>query len=220
MHGAIWMLSYDVAVAASSRYLDWFHNVHIPEKLARPGYTWATHYAGPPSVTTDDGGERCGYIAMFGGESTRTFLDPSPAQLKLTQDALTREMMGMREHPLVMILAHEWSDSRTAEAIAQVSSPGLGLWCADAPQRDEQIGAWCAQELAPGLIAQADCLRLHKLSNVMAGPRHALVQELSDVTPSAQTPLAPGELGAVLAPHTQISMRYGTRIWPALTGNS
>lgn len=40
----IWALWYDVSEADRSEYLEWFHRVHIPEKLSRPGYLWAAHY--------------------------------------------------------------------------------------------------------------------------------------------------------------------------------
>ena len=44
MTQAIWTLSYAVDEAQRERYLDWFHGEHIPDKLSRPGYTWAAHY--------------------------------------------------------------------------------------------------------------------------------------------------------------------------------
>jgi hypothetical protein len=45
---------------------------------------------------------------MFGG-STKVFLDPSPAQLKLTQTENTRAMMWLRQNPSAAILVHKWS---------------------------------------------------------------------------------------------------------------
>ena len=62
MHGAIWTLAYDIDSAERERYLQWFHDVHIPEKLARPGYIWAAHYEGPPS-----GLSHCSVAARRGG---------------------------------------------------------------------------------------------------------------------------------------------------------
>ena len=108
MTGAIWALAYEISNDDRETYLDWFHQIHIPEKLARPGYRWAAHFEG--STTTPD---THSYIALFGGISTRIFLDPSPAQLKTKQDDLTREMMAQRRNPFATILVHEWSDSST-----------------------------------------------------------------------------------------------------------
>ena len=108
MTGAIWALAYDISNDDSQSYLDWFHQIHIPEKLARPGYRWATHFEG--SATTPN---MQSFIALFGGISTRIFLDPSPAQLKTKQDDLTREMMARRGNPFATILAYEWRDGST-----------------------------------------------------------------------------------------------------------
>ena len=97
MSPAIWTLLYRVAECGRSEYLDWFHGTHIPEKLARPGYEWAAHYEYP----VEDGVH--GFVAFFGGSSTRVFHDPSPAQLKLQQDALTRQMLWRMlgaQHPM------------------------------------------------------------------------------------------------------------------------
>ena len=106
MTAGIWLLSYDIAAADRDHYVDWFHRCHIPEKLARPGYRWAAHFEAPPT-SRNSGLYR--YIGMFGGDSTRVFLDPSPAQLKLTQSNDTRAMMALRQNPSSAILAHEWS---------------------------------------------------------------------------------------------------------------
>jgi len=40
----IWLIKYGLQQEAQEEYLDWFHDIHIAEKLARPGYTWASHY--------------------------------------------------------------------------------------------------------------------------------------------------------------------------------
>ena len=40
MSSAIWALAYDIRTEDKPVYLDWFHNKHIAEKLARDGYQW------------------------------------------------------------------------------------------------------------------------------------------------------------------------------------
>ena len=75
MSQAIWILQYDLKSGSEHQYLDWFHNIHIPEKLARPGYLWATHYRGQIGALDHSENKRS-YLALFGGVSTRTFLDP------------------------------------------------------------------------------------------------------------------------------------------------
>ena len=106
MTTVMWLLFYDIAAADRDHYVDWFHCCHIPEKLARPGYRSAVHFEAPPISGNSD---LYRFIAIFGGNSTRVFLDPSPAQLKLTQSDDTRAMMASRQNPSSAILAHEWS---------------------------------------------------------------------------------------------------------------
>ena len=108
MSQAIWILQYDITRGSEYEYLNWFHNIHIPEKLARPGYLWAAHYEGQVGAL-DHSENRRSYLALFGGISTRTFLDPSPAELRGTQDDLTKEMMEKRLLSKGDVLTHEWS---------------------------------------------------------------------------------------------------------------
>ena len=107
MSQAIWILQYDLTSGSEYEYLNWFHNIHIPEKLARPGYLWAVHYKGQIGALVNSENRRS-YLALFGGISTRTFLDPSPSELRGTQDDLTREMMGKRLLSKGDVFALEW----------------------------------------------------------------------------------------------------------------
>ena len=101
MDRGIWAIWYDIATAQRAAYLEWFHEVHIPEKLARPGYLWAAHY----ELTRE--GTHPGYLALFGGNSTHTFFNPSPRQLLTRQSAQTKEFMGMRRNSSAAIFAEE-----------------------------------------------------------------------------------------------------------------
>ena len=154
MSGSIWMIKYDVRAEHEERYLDWFHNVHMPEKLARPGYTWAAHY----EVITSEGHPRSllqgaaareqrGFVALFGGNDTRAFLNPSPAQIKPTQPPLTREMMSMRVGSSMLIAAEEWR--MESESGGAASFEFLTVSICDVADNDEDYGAWCIQTLAP-----------------------------------------------------------------------
>jgi len=154
MSRSIWLITYDVASQDEARYLDWFHRIHIPEKLARPGYTWAAHYEvigtdGAPallngSVESDD---VRGFVALFGGEDTRTFLNPSPAQIKPNQPPLTREMMGLRIGSQSLVAAEEWRVE--SESVEQPSYGFLELVACNTGAHDEDYGAWCVQTLGP-----------------------------------------------------------------------
>lgn len=180
MTGSIWLISYDIAAKNEVAYLDWFHDVHIPEKLARPGYTWAAHYEviapdGKPVAIGEDtaAGEARGFVAIFGGVDTRTFLDPSPAQIKPNQPPLTREMMTMRLGSKSLIAAAEWRHEG-----AGVDAPGypyLELTASDTPGNDEDYGAWCVQVLCPHLGALPGFEVAAKWLSTTAAAKHVVV---------------------------------------------
>ena len=226
MTGAIWALAYDISNDDRQSYLDWFHQIHIPEKLARPGYRWAAHFEG--SSTTPN---TRSYIALFGGISTRIFLDPSPAQLKTKQDDLTREMMARRQNPFTTILAHEWSDRSTPstsndDAISAdaVNSDWLDFLVIDAAGQGEAIGAWAVQNLLPKLHknkldAAQNAVITRKFISVTGAPAHILLHETNrtgladDAT--ATIPFNPqAQILSDMPETASLYHRSGNRIWP------
>ncbi|MDA7560147.1 hypothetical protein N8860_00185 [Alphaproteobacteria bacterium] len=241
MTGAIWALAYEILNDDRETYLDWFHRIHIPEKLARPGYRWAAHFEG--SATPPDAHS---YIALFGGISTRIFLDPSPAQLKPKQDNLTREMMTRRRNPFATILAHEWRDDSTpstgnddrvaAEAIhsgathsGAIHSDWLEFLVIDAAGESEAIGAWAVQTLLPklqkhNLDAAKTAAVTHKLISVTGGPAHILLYEtnqtvLADDNAAASRFDPPATIFKApilvdMPKAASLCHRSGKRIWP------
>ena len=229
MTAGIWLLFYDIASADRDHYVDWFHRRHIPEKLARPGYRWAAHFEAP---TGPDNTDLYHYIGMFGGDSTRVFLDPSPAQLKLTQSDETRAMMARRQNPSSAILAHEWSWFSSAYVHAGtasdtpcvgVNAPHIQILTIEGPAHDEMIGSACAQKLAPGFAWHEKAIACHKMTNVMGGPRHVMLFAQSDISPPGggcsplDLPLAPDDLTILtdLGDAVKMVTRWGRRIWPA-----
>ena len=232
MTSAIWALAYDISDDDRHQYLDWFHQIHIPEKLARPGYRWAAHYEGPHYDQAANAAGTYSYIALFGGSSTRVFLDPSPAQLKTKQDDLTRKMMGLRHNPFATILAHEWSLGGSSAALADIApaidpvqADRLDFLAIDAGGMDEAVGAWATQQLGPRLhqseLARPQTAAItHKLISVTGGPAHILLHATSmtgtanDVASNAIFDLDEPVLAE--RPETA-SLRHltGTRVWPA-----
>src|SRR5256885_1184362 len=101
MDRGIWAIWYDVPDEHRAEYLEWFHHIHIPEKLARPGYLWAAHY----TLGHDAAGS--GYLALFGGETTHGFLKLSPRQLLPRQSGHTKLFMGMRRQSTACIFSEE-----------------------------------------------------------------------------------------------------------------
>ena len=226
MTGAIWALAYDISNDDSQSYLDWFHRIHIPEKLARPGYRWAAHFEGCATTPNTHS-----YIALFGGVSTRIFLDPSPAQLKTKQNDLTRGMLARRRNPFATILAHEWSDGSKpstsnddAVAAEAINSDWLEFLVIDAAGQGEAIGAWAAQTFLPKLQndnpdAAKSAAITHKLISVTGAPAHILFYEtnrtgLADDT-TATSPFDPQAPILSDMPETaSLCHRSGKRIWP------
>ena len=226
MTGAIWALAYDISNDDRQSYLDWFHRIHIPEKLARPGYRWAAHFEGCATTPNTHS-----YIALFGGVSTRIFLDPSPAQLKTKQDDLTRRMMARRRNPFATILAYEWRDGSTpstsnddAVAAEAINSDWLDFLVIDAAGQGEAIGAWAAQTFLPKLQndnpdAAKSAAITHKLISVTGAPAHILFYETNQtgLADDANTTSPFDPQASILSdmPETaSLCHRSGKRIWP------
>ena len=203
MTQAIWALLYAVEDSDRERYLDWFHAQHIPDKLSRPGYTWAAHYE---HAMDDDAGRR-GYLAFFGGESSRVFFDPSPAQLKARQDALTREMIGARVQGRSVVYCEEWGGADTA-----VDAPALALRCIDAAGEDEALQSWCVQQLAPAALAAPGVRGMRKWLAASTAPRHALVLEFDGMDATLRGGDLPAMLEGVTEPFGPA--RVAMRVWP------
>ena len=235
MSRAIWLIMYDLAAADEARYLDWFHNVHIPEKLARPGYTWAAHYQlvtadGDPAVlatvssSTPAGADHRGYVAIFGGEDTRVFLNPSPAQIKPTQPPLTREMMGYRVGSRSLIASEEWRATGTAVG-EYGDEPGyayLDITLSDTGGNDEDYGAWAVQSLLPRLRALPDFEVAVKLLSTTNGAKHITISSFRSLAAAqsareARAGMAGDEWSERVASY-QVpgagSPLVGRRIWP------
>ena len=142
-HG-IWAIWYEVPEEARSEYLDWFHGVHIPEKLSRPGYLWAAHYelghGGARFQKVVNGlvrtgaralGRGSGYLALFGALTAHTFLNPSPGQFILYEFvSLKAREEGFVPHEE---LAHEpdsWTSRVLPRLVHAPCSPSVGrrIW--------------------------------------------------------------------------------------------
>ena len=173
MAAAIWMIIYDLDRTYADRYLQWFDEVHIPEKLARPGYTWAAHYRADAAA----GAKLSRYIALFGGTDSRVFYNPSPAQIKPNQPAETRAMMGHRANSKMLILAEEWAfdgESGSSPAGPQITAERIDLALFNAKDNDENLGAWLVQDYL------ADCGKTGITRKFLASTgetRHLVVHE-------------------------------------------
>jgi len=223
-HG-IWAIWYDIASENKAEYLDWFHRVHIPEKLSRPGYLWAAHYQ------LGHGGRGKGYLALFGGDNTQTFLNPSPGQLKSQQSAETKKFMAMRQQSATCILAEE---ARINGPDAGKRSPGLttapvvqiGNYNAPSPGVEDDLGGWYAQERLPLLARLPGCVGARKMLATVGAFKHAILHEFTSLELREQhfgkheaDRDNPDTWMSRIVPHLShapYSPAVGLRLWPAV----
>ena len=222
MDQGLWAIWHEIADDQRAAYLDWFHRVHIPEKLARPGYRWAAHYE------LGHGGRGRGHVALFGGDTTHTFLDPSPRQLATRQSALTRQHIAMRINPAAAIFAVE---ARVAgpEPRRDGETPGpviqIGHYNAPTPALEDDLGGWYAQERFPLLAGLPGCIGARKLLATVGAHKHAILHEFSALEAREQHFAAHEAqrddphtwMGRVVPQlqHAAYSPAVGVRLWPA-----
>jgi hypothetical protein len=225
MDRGIWAIWYDIAPENRDSYLDWFHRVHIPEKLSRPGYCWAAHYA------LGHGGRGRGYLALFGGETTQTFLNPSPGQLAKKQSAETKRFIGMRLNPATAILAEEvrvdGPDFGTRDARGTTAPViQIGHYDAPSPAVEDDLGGWYAQERFPLLQTLPGCVGARKLLATVGAYKHAILHEFTSLETREQH-FGPHEaqrddpqtwMGRIVPQlrHAPYSPSVGQRLWPSM----
>jgi hypothetical protein len=178
MTSAIWLIMYDLQRAREDEYLEWFHEVHIPEKLARTGYDWASHYRAERGGDGD-----AGYIALFGGTATSVFYNPSPAQLKPTQAPETRDMMTCRKNSRSLILSGEWAfDGRgdANESKPAIDAEMIAVALCDTAGNDEDFGAWLVQGHLESIAQDHGCTGVRKFLASTGGAKHAIIHERSN----------------------------------------
>lgn len=187
MTNAVWIIMYELQRARAAEYLGWFHDVHIPEKLARPGYDWASHYQvmpGDDEASSGDGDMAC--IALFGGRATSVFYNPSPAQLKPTQPPETRDMMICRKNSRSLILSGEWAVD--GHGVANEGKPAIdaeiiAVALCDTAGNDEDFGAWLVQNHVECVARDEGCIGVRKFLASAGGAKHAIFHERSDIAP-------------------------------------
>lgn len=222
MDRGIWAIWYDLATEHTAEYLEWFHHVHIPDKLARPGYVWAAHYE-----LADDKG----YVALFGGVTAHTFLNPSPAQLLLRQSTETKHFMGIRRQSSACILAEEIRvDGPDVAQRGSGMTTGpviqLGNYNAASPAVEDDLGAWYAQERLPLLARLPGCIGARKMLATAGAYKHAILHEFTSremreqhFSPHEAAAHDPATWMGRVRPqltHSPRSPAVGSRIWPAV----
>jgi hypothetical protein len=225
MDRGMWAISYELPDERKSEYLAWFHDVHIPEKLLRPGYLWAAHYA------LEQGK---GYLVLFGAASAHTFLNPSPGQLVQRQSAETKRMMAMRRDALACILAEEVRvDGPEIARRGPAATPGpvvqMGFYNPASPAVEDDLGAWYAQERLPLLAKLPGCIGARKMLASVGAYKHSILHEFVSLElrerhfgPHEAEARDPNTWMGRIRPqltHAPRSPMVGRRIWPENDGN-
>ena len=231
MDRGIWGIGYELRDELRPEYLDWFHHVHIPEKLSRAGYLWAAHYELASVGKGPSAGAVKGYVALFGGATTHAFLNPSPGQLSQRQSPATRRMMGMRVQSSACILAEEARvDGPEVAQRGPGMTPGpviqMGNYNAASPAVEDDLGAWYAQERLPLLAALPGCIGARKLLATVGAYKHAILHEFISLElrerhfgPHEAAAHDPGTWMGRVRPqltHAPRSPAVGRRIWPVV----
>ena len=220
MDRGVWAIWYDIDEKDRADYLRWFHGVHVPEKLSRPGYVWAAHYALEQNK---------GYLALFGGETAHTFMSPSPGQLLKRQSEETKRFMRMRQQQSACILAEETRvDGPDIARRASNGTPGpviqFGNYNAASPAVEDELGAWYAQERLPLLSKLPGCIGVRKMLASVGTHKHAILHEFVSLElrhehfgPHEAQAHDPSTWMGRIRPqldHAPRSPAIGKRIWP------
>jgi len=231
MENAIWTTIYDFPKEDRDEYLRWFHQEHIPEVFSLKGYVWAAHYRLMPNKLQVKIGRsdapalpvESGFAILYGGESTRTFLNPNPTQTEKGYTGNTRVMIRRRIRPLNYIHTVEW---RTEGPEAHrggstgIPAPFIQMGLFDASGHDEDLGTWYAQERMVLLSRTPGCVKGRKLLATVGPERHGVLYDF--ISPELHqkhfVPLEGTEWSKRLHPclvHPPGSPFFGSRIWPS-----
>ena len=230
MENAIWTTIYDFPKEGRDEYLTWLHEKHIPEALSRKGYLWAAHFQLMPNKHQSKVGRskasaipvETGFAIFFGGESTRTFLNPGPTQFEKGYTGKTREMIGRRIRPMTYVHTVEWhTEGPESGRGGPTGMPGpfiqMGLF--DASGQDEDLGTWYVQERMALWSRTPGCVRGRKLLATVGPERHSVLYDFTSLELRKQyfPALNSTEWSLRLHPylvHPPGSSFLGKRIWP------
>ena len=101
-----------------------------------------------------------------------------------------------------------------------MSARHIQILTVEAGRHDEIVSSLCAQKLAPEFAIKKAAMACHKMANVMGGPRHVMLFEVTGVQPDvagSDQSVVPVDLSTLtdLGDTVQMRTRYGQRIWPA-----
>ncbi|MBI2871893.1 MAG: hypothetical protein HYY00_01735 [Chloroflexi bacterium] len=236
MDSGIWATWYDLAGPGREEYISWFHEVHIPQALSRPGYLWAAHvenivteerrrtissfltHTVDPSVPAGDG-----FLMLFGGVSPHVFVDPSPAELEARMTAEAREMLGRRIAARSCIFVEV---ARVDGPAVGTRAPGItpgpavqfGTFNINALENEVELSTWYARSRFPRMAKMPGCVGARKLVSISGWAKHGVLYEFVSLEAVEKyftrdtTEWSKQVYGNLI--HAPGSPTLGKRIWP------
>jgi hypothetical protein len=242
---AIW---YDLPEAGRQAYLDWLHNVHLPEVLARPGFAWAAHYritGGGAAMDqlherfarADDAelGTGTDYLILIGAPSPQVFFHPRIDRLTFEDQATTQAMMARRRGARAGVFVEQAAvTGPEIGARPPGACPGpaiqMGSFRVKTPDDEWDLSAWYAQYRLPAMSAMAGSIATRKLVSLAGWARHAVLYEFTSLEAREAHFQNHESLGLDAAEwtskivdytiHSPGSPHIGRRLWPPVAAGT
>jgi hypothetical protein len=198
---SLWISWYDLREENRDAYVSWLHGTHMPQLVARRGFSWAAHYKseekpimsgiprGAPSRlhSTDDTAIPRGnaYILVVGAEHPHVFADPTVDELREQLPAADRKMLDMRVGERVNIFVEEArADGPEASKRDAKGCPApciqLGSFNRGSASENE-ILAWYARWRLPSMSKLPGCVGIRKLVSVSGWAKHGVLYEFTSL---------------------------------------
>lgn len=198
MDCGLWITWYDlpdIAKKARDEYLSWLHGDYIPRVLARPGVSWAAHYATETQplysgkkgrlTRTDDPSVPNGtqFMLLFGGLGPHAFVNPTTALFHDTLPEEDKRLLALRCGVRTNILVEQ----------ARVIGPAAGRFPALAPciqlgsfnsasyHDEDELADWYAQWYLASCAQVPGCVRARKWVSVSGWAKHVVLFEFESL---------------------------------------
>ncbi len=194
MDSGIWITWYNLPDKGRDSYLEWLHGTYIPQQLARPGFTWAAHYASLDNVKLSGAKGRLSnvksnavpvgdrYILLFGGSDAHAFVRPAPSEFHAQMPAADRKMLAMRLAARANIMAEEArihgpAATQPLDKIELSPCIQIGSFNPGAGQDEDELASWYATWRMPCMEKLPGCVRVRKYASVAGWAKHAILYE-------------------------------------------
>jgi len=239
MDRGIWATWYDLPEDGKDEYVQWLHEVYIPELLKRPGYLWGTHVKNlTPEERREGSSNRMvlhhtdltgvptgnQYLLLFGAESPHDFVDPSPAELLEAMSDRDKNMLDMRIEARTCILVEvDRVDGPEVASRGPGITPGpcvqLGTFNINALENEDELETWYARSRLPLIGRMKGAVGARKLVTISGWAKHAILYEFLSVEANKANFVDTDHEWSQEVVHNLVhapgSPTLGERIWPS-----